>query len=271
MAAMKVGLIGCGNIASDLCRAMENGEVCAVVGALHDVDPSRAERLRDQFKLNVPVCPLEEAVTAADFVVECAVAAVVPEVVRAAARHNKDCLVMSLGGLMLHPDLFDTARESGILLRLPSGAICGLDGVRAGMQAGLDGVSLTTRKPPKGLSGAPYLAEKGISLEGLTEPLVVFEGSALDAVKAFPANVNVAAALSMAGIGPERTRVRVIADPAATTNSHEIRAHGAFGELMAVTSNRPSPGNPKSSYLASLSAVMELRAAAAVWDAARND
>ena len=118
---------------------------------------------------------------------------------------------------------------------------------------------MTTRKPPKGLEGAPYLVEHGIALDGLEDPLVVFEGTALEAVKAFPKNVNVAASLSLAGIGPERTVVRVIADPSITTNIHEVVAEGAFGRLHTVTENLPSPRNVKSSYLASLSATCELR------------
>jgi aspartate dehydrogenase len=129
------------------------------------------------------------------------------------------------------------------------------------MEAGLHSVTLTTRKPPKGLVGAPYLVEHGIELDNLTEPLVIFEGTALEAVKAFPQNVNVAGALSIAGIGPMETRVRVIADPHATCNSHEIVAEGAFGKLQTRTENLPSPRNAKSSYLASLSACAELRAA----------
>ncbi|HRZ16951.1 MAG TPA: DUF108 domain-containing protein, partial [Candidatus Hydrogenedentes bacterium] len=123
--------------------------------------------------------------------------------------HRRNCLVMSVSGLMLNLEVLEDARDANIIVRMPSGAICGLDGIRAAMQAGVDEVTLTTRKPPRGLAGAPYLVERGITLDGLTEPHVVFEGSALDAVRAFPANVNVAAALSLAGIGPERTTVRV--------------------------------------------------------------
>jgi aspartate dehydrogenase len=163
---------------------------------------------------------------------------------------------------MEHPELFDKARANNVQIWLPSGALCGLDGVRAAMEAGLHTVTLTTRKPPKGLEGAPWLVENNIDASALSEPLVVFEGSAREACKAFPKNVNVAAALSFAGIGPEETKVRIIADPKATSNSHEIFAEGAFGNLKTVTENMPSPRNAKSSYLASLSAVAELRRAA---------
>ncbi len=262
MSKMKVGLVGCGNIGADFCIALQKGEIPAEITALTDVDPSRTELLTTHFPLNATICSLEENVAAVDFVIECAAGSAVKSVVETAIKHRKDCLVLSVGGLLAHPELFDQARESKVQIHLPSGALCGLDGVRAGREAGLHSVSLTTRKPPKGLAGADYLVENGIDLDGLTEPKVVFEGAAADAVKAFPKNVNVAAALSFAGIGPKETRVRVIADPDATVNSHEIEAEGAFGKLRAVTENLPSPRNAKSSYLASLSGCAELRAAA---------
>ncbi len=262
MSKMKVGLIGCGNIGADLCIALQRGEIEAEICALTDIDESHAERLKRSFLLDAAICPLEENVAMSDFVVECAAADAVRDVVETAIRHGKDCLVISIGGLMDHQDLFEKARSNRRRIWLPSGALCGLDGVRAAAEAGLHLVQLTTRKPPKGLEGAPYLVENGIDLNNLSAAMVVFEGSAREACHAFPKNVNVAAALSFAGVGPEQTRVRVIADPAATANSHEIIAEGAFGRLVAMTENLPSPRNIKSSYLASLSAVAELRVAA---------
>lgn len=272
MVNMRIGLVGCGNIASDICAAVcdRNRAIPAEVTALHDVVLSQAEALRSKYQLNATVGTLREVAASADFLVECAVAAVVPEVVEAAIEHRVDCLVMSLGGLIDRPELIERAARSRVHVRIPTGAICGIDGIRAAMQAGLDSVTLTTRKPPAGLRGAPYLTKHGISVDNLTEPLAVFEGSARDAVKAFPANVNVAAALSFAGIGPDRTRVRLVADPAAVMNTHEIHATGPFGELTTVTRNRPSPRNPKSSYMASLSACAEVAAAAAFFAAGKQ-
>lgn len=262
MAKMKVGLVGCGNIGADLCIWLQKGQVPAEIVALNDIIEYRAHVLKRSFQLNAEVCSLEETVRRADFIVECATADAVKDVVEAAIRHHKGCLIMSLSGFTANPELLAKARENNIQLRIPSGAVCGLDGIRAAMEAGLHSVVLTTRKPPKGLAGAPYLVQKGIDVESLTEAKVVFEGNAFEAAKAFPANVNVAAALSIAGVGPTETRVRIIADPKATENSHEITAEGAFGKLKTTTTNMPSPRNPKSSYLASLSACAELRAAA---------
>jgi aspartate dehydrogenase len=262
MSKMRVGLVGCGNIGADLCIALQKGEIPATIKALTDVDAARTELLKRTFQLDAEITGLDGNAAAVDFIVECADAAAVPGVIEAAIRHGRDCMIMSLGALLKEPALLERAKANGVNVRMPSGALCGLDGVRAAKEAGLHSVTLTTVKPPKGLSGAPYLIEKGIDVEKLTSATVVFEGNALDAVKAFPKNVNVAAALSFAGVGPELTRVRVVADPDATTNSHEIMAEGAFGSLRTKTDNLPSPRNPKSSYLASLSACAELRAAA---------
>jgi len=262
MAKMKVGLVGCGNIGADLCIALQKGAIPAEIVALTDIVEEHAKILLRTFQLNAKICDLDENAAGVDFVVECAGAEAVAGVLDACIKHHKHCLIMSVGGLMSGPDLLDRARKNNVQVHLPSGALCGLDGIRAAMEAGLHRVTLTTRKPPKGLEGAPYLVEHGISLENLSEPMVVFEGTALEAVNAFPKNVNVAGALSIAGIGPVETRVRVIADPRATSNSHEVVAEGAFGRLQTLTENMPSPRNAKSSYLASLSACAELRAAA---------
>ncbi len=262
MAKMRVGLIGCGNIGTDLCIALQQGDIPAEIVALTDKVEERAKLLQRTFHLNAQIASLDEGAAAADFLVECADASAVKDVVEAAIRHHKPCLIMSVGGLLEHPELFDRASASDVHIQVPSGAICGLDGIRSAMEAGLHSVTLSTRKPARGLAGAPYLVEKGIDVESLTEATVVFEGTALEAVKAFPQNVNVAATLSFAGIGPHETRVRIIADPKATVNSHEVVAEGAFGRLRTVTENLPSPRNAKSSYLASLSACAELRAAA---------
>jgi aspartate dehydrogenase len=262
MTKMKVGLVGCGNIGADLCIALQKGGIPAEIVALTDVDEERARLLQRTFHLPAEVGTLEQTAARVDFIVESAVAAVVKDVVEAAIGAKKDCLIMSVGGLMAHPELLVSAKASNVQVRIPSGALAGLDGIRAAMEAGLHSVMLTTRKPPKGLAGAPYLVEHGMDLDSLKEPKVIFEGSAREAVKAFPANVNVAAALSLMGIGPDETRVRLIADPTISENIHEVHAEGAFGRLHTMTVNLPSPRNPKSSYLASLSACAELRAAA---------
>lgn len=259
---MKFGIVGCGNIGADLCIAVQKGGIPAEVVALSDIDPERTKLLRRSFQLDAAICSIEENAAKSDYLVECASSSAVKPVLEAAILHQTDCLILSVGGLLENMELFEESRKNGIQVQIPSGALCGLDGVRAAMEAGLHSVTLTTRKPPAGLAGAPYLVERGIDLSHLEDAVIVFEGNALDAVKAFPANVNVAASLSLVGIGPHETRVRIIADPEISVNIHEVVAEGAFGRFTAVTENLPSPRNVKSSYLASLSAIAELRAAA---------
>jgi len=266
MSLIRLGLVGCGNIASEICEAVADRRIQAEITGLTDCVPGRAESLRERFQLNDAVVgDLDAVAGVSDLLVEAASGNAVRPVLEAALRWQIDCLIMSLGGLMTQANLMEQARNAGVRIWMPSGAVCGLDGIRAAREGGLDSVTLTTRKPPRGLAGAPWVVQQGIDLNALTEATIIFDGSALEAVQAFPANVNVAAALSLAGIGPEKTRVRVIADPAATENSHEIEAKGPFGELRAITRNRPSPTNPKTSYLASLSAIHELRRAAEMW------
>ncbi len=256
---LKVALIGCGNIGADICIALQKGTIPAEIVALHDIDQSKANLLKKTFRLTAEICDLEVAISKSDFVIECASASAVESVIKNCIKYQKDCLIMSLSGILENYGLLQEAIDNHIRVKIPSGAICGLDGIRSAMEAGLHTVILTTRKPPQALAGAPYIIENNIDLSNITEPKVLFEGNAIDAGKAFPANVNVAVALSYYGIGPKDTKVRIIADPYITHNIHEVYAEGAFGSLHTITSNLPSPRNIKSSYLASLSAIAELR------------
>ena len=142
---------------------------------------------------------------------------------------------------------------------MPSGAICGLDGVKSAMMGRVDRVTLITRKPPHGFQGAPYILEHNIDLNSIHEETILFQGSAKEAIRGFPQNVNVAIALSFAGIGPEKTRVRIVCSPQYKANSHEIEVEGEFGKLIAKTENVPAPQNPKTSYLAVLSTIATLK------------
>ena len=146
----------------------------------------------------------------------------------------------------------------GIDIYLPSGAISGLDGLKSAMMAKVKSATLTTRKPTAGLKGAPYIKEKNIDLDSIKKETVIFEGTAEDAVKGFPQNVNVSATLSMCGLGPKNTKVRIVTSPDYTSNTHEVEIEGDFGRLKTVTENVPMPTNPKTSYLAALSAIAVL-------------
>jgi len=153
---------------------------------------------------------------------------------------------LSVGALLAHPDLEERARATGARILVPTGALIGLDAVRAAAEGKIHSVRMVTRKPPQGLAGAPYLIANNISLDGLTAPLKVFEGTARDGARGFPANVNVAAALSLAGIGPDRTRLEIWADPGVTRNMHAIEVDAESARFSMSIENIPSA--EKSAY-----------------------
>lgn len=176
--------------------------------------------------------------------------------------NNKDLMVMSAGALVddyLLAEIMKAAKENKRKVYVPSGAIVGLDNIKSASVGQIEEVTLTTRKPPISFKGAPYVEKSKIDLSSLREPLILFEGPAREAVKLFPQNVNVAATLSLAGVGPDKTKVRIIVDPTIKNIIHEIHVKGEFGEIYTKTENRPFPTNPKTSFIAALSAIATLR------------
>jgi aspartate dehydrogenase len=171
---------------------------------------------------------------------------------------GKDLMVISVGALLDHPEVIETSRRTGHRLYIPSGAIAGLDGIKSAVVGKVAHVTHTTRKPPAGLEGAPYLVERGISLAGLQEEREIFAGSAREACRGFPANVNVTAAVSLAGIGPDQTRVKIVAVPGLARNCHDIDVEGEFGKLHVHIENVPSE-NPKTGKLTALSIIRAVR------------
>ena len=257
---LKVGIVGVGTIGGEICRAIDEGVVQATLVGISDIDSARAISLTRSLKRPVPVMALIDVIKASDLVVEAASKAAAPAIIREALELSRDVMVMSVGGLLeCAADLTALAARLGRKLYVPTGAIAGLDAIKGAMVGRVSKVTLTTRKPPRGLEGAPYVIEKRIDLKAVKEPTVIFAGPAREAVPAFPANVNVAAALSLAGIGADKTEVRILADPTSDKNIHEIEAEGEFGKLFVRMENVPSPTNPKTSYLAALSAIALLR------------
>lgn len=254
---LAIGIVGCGAIGSQLSRALARGAVPgARLAALTDLQPGRARTLAQTLSPRPRVLRLDQAARLCGLLVEAAGVPAVPSVAAAALAAHKDLLVMSVGGLLAHPELARRFQRAGRRLVFPSGALCGLDGLRAAKALGrIHSVRLVTRKPPAGLAGAPYFRRHPVRLESLKAARTVFRGSARQAIKAFPANVNVAAAVALTGIGPDRTRVEVIADPACRRNVHLLEVRGEFGRLQTLTENVPSRENPKTSALAAASAL----------------
>ncbi|MBW6470759.1 MAG: aspartate dehydrogenase [Methanosarcinaceae archaeon] len=259
----KIGVVGCGAIGTEICKAIDEGSMGVELYAVYDRNNENTAAVKAQLKNATPhVLDISDMVQHVDLIVEAASQAAVPEVALTALNAGCDVMIMSIGAFAdekLRDTIFGLAKEKGCKVYLPSGAIVGLDGLKSAMSEDVHSVTLTTQKPPRGFEGAPYIVQNKIDLNKITSRTVIFEGTANEAVKAFPANVNVAASLSIAGIGFERTKVRIVADPALTTNVHEISVEGEFGKFNTKVENVPSPTNPKTSYLAALSAIATIK------------
>jgi aspartate dehydrogenase len=205
------------------------------------------------------VLPLDQLIAACDLVIEGAT----PDALSAIAPHTlaagKDLMVLSVGGLLDHPEWSDLAAQHRCRIYVPSGAIVGLDGVKGACVGPIESVTITSRKPPTGLAGAPYVEEQGIDVFALSTETVIFEGTARQACKGFPANVNVSAALSLAGIGPDQTRIRILVAPGSERNIHDVEVIGAFGRLTTRIENVPSDTNPRTGKLSYFSAIAMLK------------
>ena len=259
MRRKKVGIIGCGAIGSAIAEHAQK-KISSFVEKIIvcDNEPGKSGFLAEKFPGIIIADRIEEIVNKADIVVEAASPKVVPGLLKMVIENKKDLIVMSIGGLLGNEDLLDKARESGIRVLLPSGAIAGIDAVRSSKLAGIENVTLVTRKSPKSIKGAPYLSEKGIDVDAIDSETVIFEGNASEAMKGFPKNINVSALLSIAGIGARKTKVKIIVSPEYVRNSHEIKVESKAGKLTMRVENVPSPTNPRTSHLAVLAAITSL-------------
>jgi aspartate dehydrogenase len=258
-AELEVGLGGFGAIGGALARRLDRGLPGLRLAAVSARDVARAERRIAGLETPVPVATLAELAGLADVVVECAPAAVFREVAEPAIRAGRIFMPVSVGQLLEHADLIELAARAGARGVVPTGALLGLDAVRAAAEGEIRTVVMITRKPPAGLAGAPYLEQHGIDLAGLRAPLKVFEGNARDGARGFPANVNVAAALSLAGIGPERTRLEIWADPHVTRNTHRIVVEADSARFEMQIENVPTDENPRTGRITALSVIAALR------------
>jgi aspartate dehydrogenase len=266
MPKKNIGLIGCGSIGTNLALALESGGVAnASLIALFDSVDTNAKNLKSKLKGSAEVYPDFGGFlgSSTDIIVEAASQDAVRKFGMSIIEASKDLMVMSVGALANKAFLSElleaaNAKKGRCRIYVPTGAIAGIDAIRS-VRDHLDSITLTTTKSSKALAGAPFFETNKIHLDDISKPTVIYEGSAAEAVKMFPANVNVAAVLSLAGLGVDKTRVRIIVNPKATTNQHEIVATGSFGDITITVNNLPIPGNPKTSFLAVLSALECLR------------
>ena len=257
--AQRVAIGGFGAIGRVVAEALDAGIPGLELVAVSARDSARAERAMAGFARPVPVLPLARLWEQADIVVECAPAAVLRELAEPALANGCTVVVLSCGALLDNFDLVDLARRHGSRILVPTGAVLALDAVQAAAAGEISRVHMITRKPPNGLDGAPYLREHGINVIGIDQPLRVFSGTAREAARGFPANVNVAAALALAGIGPDRTTIEIWADPGVSRNIHHIEVESDAAQFSMRIENVPSTDNPKTGRLTPLSVVALLR------------
>jgi aspartate dehydrogenase len=259
MTKTKVGIIGCGTIGSALAKAiLTEFKDFAVLSFLCDHHLEKAKKLEAVLHKKPPIVDLETLVRKSDLVIEAASLHVVAEVMKYIQKYRKEILVMSVGGL-LDSRVFNDLKKKKIKVWIPSGAVAGIDGVLAGAESKIRSVKLVTRKPPTGLKDAPHFQNKPFpNLKGNKE-YCVFKGSAEQAVRSFPQNINVGAILSLAGVGAKKTQVEIWTSKKYRSNQHEVSVEGEFGRLNAITQNVPSKENPKTSALAIYSAKATLR------------
>ena len=258
---MKVGIIGCGFIGNTLTNAIENMDEIDEL-YLFDHKISCTEGLASTFQKAKAMDDISELIQNVDLVIEAGSQDAVKKFANQVLSHGKDLMIMSVGALAddkLWKKLQNTAKKNQCSIYLPSGAICGIDGLKSASMAGIDEITVETTKPPKGLANVRYITKQGIDLNKLKKPFTVFDGSAREAVMHFPKNINISACVSLAGIGFDKTKVKIIVDPATTRNQHKLICRGRFGEFTCLVKNMPSMSNPKTSYLAALSAIATLK------------
>lgn len=253
---MKIGVIGVGAIGSVLCRFIDKELKDSELVAICDIDRKKAKKISNSLKHKPIITDINTLIKKSDLVVEAVSPSIVRSILKKCIKNKKHLMVMSVGGIIQNIDLLKklTAR-----LFIPSGAICGIDGVKAANIEKISSATITSTKSPTSLEGAPYIIKNKIDLKKIKKKTKIFEGSALEAINGFPKNVNVSATLSLAGIGPEKTKVKVIADPKIKRNMHEIEVVGSFGKLYTRTENILSPLNPKTSHMAVLGACATLK------------
>lgn len=259
----RIGLLGCGAIGTQIALAIDSGKIPAKLTHVYDTSKERASSLASKLKTK-PEITQNAALLASspvDLIVEAASQDAVRDNALTILQNRKDLMIMSVGAL-LDESIFDVILEGCKDFKkqvyLPSGAIAGLDAIKS-VKDELESLTLVTTKNPKSLKDAKFFETSDINLDKIKESTTIYEGNAEDAVKLFPANINVAALLSLTGLGNKNTKVRIVADPNTDKNTHQIEASGKFGKISIKVENVPDQNNPKTSRLATLSAIECLR------------
>ncbi|HKX97025.1 MAG TPA: aspartate dehydrogenase [Candidatus Nitrosocosmicus sp.] len=266
---IKVAIIGCGAIGREIALSIDAKKIpnCKL-SILFDIDSFKLESLYKEL-LTKPSSTFNDfnvLVASKDYhnvslVIEAASIKAAQAYMATILKQGKDIMIMSIGAFsdpVFYEDIIKLLTDNDSNVFLPSGAIGGADIIRS-VKDYIDEVTIVTTKSNKSLRGAPYFYHNEIDIDTINEKKVIFDGNAVNAIKEFPSNVNISALVSLAGIGFEKTRVKIVVDPNIINNQHEIQVKWKFGSFQIKVDNMPSPDNPKTSYLAILSAIECLR------------
>jgi aspartate dehydrogenase len=255
---LRVGIAGLGAVGLGVARRLDEGITGLVLAGIAVRDREKARRNLPGASERIPIAAAEALAETCDVVVECLPPQLFRSVGLSAIDKARIFMPLSVGQLLENWDLVDRAKKSGARILAPTGALLGLDAVRAAAEGTIHSVTMITRKPPSGLEGAPYLVARGISLKDLKAPTKIFDGSAREGARGFPANVNVAAALSLAGIGPDKTKLEIWADPELTRNTHRVEVDADTARFSMAIEGIPSE-NPRTGRIVPLSVIAALR------------
>ncbi len=256
---LRIAIGSLGTVGSAVAQRLDQGIDGLTLVAVSARDRARAAERMAGYRHPVPVLPLAELSGRADVIVECAPAGVFADVAEPAVKAGRIFVPISVGALLSNWQIVDLAKTHGARIIVPTGALLGLDAVRAAAEGHIDSVRMVTRKPPHALAGSPYIEAHAINLDRLDGPLKVFQGSAREGAQAFPANVNVAAALGLAGVGADRTRLEIWADPNVTRNTHNIVIEADSARLELNIENVPTEENPRTGRIVALSVIATLK------------
>ena len=248
---------------TQIALAIDSGQIPATLTHVFDESKEKSALLIEKLTHKPEIVENSHLLSSnpIDIVVEAASQDAVKDVSLSVLQNKKDLLIMSVGALLdesIYDILSDACKDFKKTIYLPSGAIAGLDGIKS-VRGELESLSITTTKHPRSLKGAKFFETSDINLDEIHSSTTIFEGTAKEAVSLFPANINVAALLSLTGIGSEKTGVKIVADPNTDKNTHHIVAEGKFGKMTFTIENYPDENNPKTSRLAILSAIETLK------------
>ncbi|MBM3253077.1 MAG: DUF108 domain-containing protein [Candidatus Omnitrophica bacterium] len=261
MKKIKIGLIGYGAIGKVISKTIKTRfSDKAILYAVSELNNKKIKEVKRNFKSNLKILDINTLIKKSDLVVEAANPFIAREVVNKALSLGKDVMVLSSGGVIKDYIKFaHLAKKNRCRLYLVSGALSGIDALKAASFGRIKKITLTSKKPVKALLDAPYIKEKGINLKDIRNEETIFEGSVKEAIKGFPKNINVSATVSLATLMKEKIRVRILASPLYKFNTHELLVEGDFGKILSRVESKPSQDNPRTSQIAILSALATLR------------